>query len=417
MTLDPDQLAPHMAGFLSMLDTAFRLHGEPTGLPDSMRDAVATTPRHMFVHRFRSKAGAPTACGEANALRDSDADPAGTLAEIYSDAVMTHVDASGAPLISTNSQPSYVLWLLHLLGLQRGQRVLEIGSGSGWLAAIMARLGGETGRVTGVEVIPELAEQSRADLRRLGLANVAIRVADGTQGAAQDAPFDRAMITAGVWDLPVVLWEQVSEGGRVLVPVELRGGGCQVTVLRHAGDRFVGEQALPGWFVPLLGPAQLRPVLRAPLVDGLPSTRTPLPLAMGPDRVSGTAVAAFRVFLGRVAPGFMMFGSGDAPEQRPWLPAEPFGIVDAAGRSVAIWREGELLGYGGADAARTVAQAYSEWTACGLPGSAGMSLEVVRADAAPDDDGQVWVEQRGSTALVWRPLPHATAWRALLENA
>ena len=177
--------APHMARFLAMLDSAFRRFGVPEGLPARFRNAVEATPRHRFVHRFRLRGG-PEARPEDNVLRDNDADPTAALADIYSDAVMAHVDAAGERLPSTNSQPSYVLWLLHLLDLQPGQRMLEIGSGSGWLAAVMARLVGKSGTVTGIEIIPELAAQSRIDLAALGLRNVTVLATDGV-GAIRKA--------------------------------------------------------------------------------------------------------------------------------------------------------------------------------------------------------------------------------------
>jgi protein-L-isoaspartate(D-aspartate) O-methyltransferase len=213
-------------------------------------------------------------------LRDNDADPFGELADIYSDAVMTHVDAAGEPLPSTNSQPSFVLWQLDLLDLWPGQRVMEIGSGSGWLAAVMARLVGEDG--TGIEIIPELAAQSQADFARLGTDNVSVLAADGAEGHAAGAPFDRVMTTAGSWDLPEVLFDQVAEGGRVLMPVERRGGGCQVTVLRREGERFVRERAVEGWFVPLVGRGQQRPALRVALAEAV----------LGRDRRASAAARA-----------------------------------------------------------------------------------------------------------------------------
>lgn len=111
-----------MAQFETMLDDAFRHYQITDGLPLSIRQAVRATPRHRFMHRFRLDEGP---------LQDADANPAPLLASIYSDAVMVHVDAVGQSLPSTNSQPSYVLWLLHLLGIEPGHRVLEIGSGSG----------------------------------------------------------------------------------------------------------------------------------------------------------------------------------------------------------------------------------------------------------------------------------------------
>jgi protein-L-isoaspartate(D-aspartate) O-methyltransferase len=422
MTPTSEQIAPHMARFLDMLGTAFRRYGVPDGLPERFRDAVAATPRHMFVHRFRLSGGPLRDRIDEGVLRDNDADPIGELADIYSDAVMIHVDAAGERLPSTNSQPSYVLWLLDLLDLRPGQCVLEIGSGSGWLAAVMARLVGEGGHVTGIEIIPQLAAQSQADLARLGIDNTSVLAADGAQGHAAGVPFDRVMITAACWDLPAVLFDQVAEGGRVLVPVELRGGGCQVTVLRREGERFVAERAAPGWFVPLLGPGQQRPALRLALAElpfwdeigRLPPRRVPLPLVGAPD---GAAVCAFCAFLGRTAAGFAIFGDGDPPEQPPWLPAEPFGILDQAEHSVALWSRGELLAYGGASAMRALAQAYANWTSYGLPGLAGFALQVVRIGSAPVGNGRVWTEPRGDTALVWRLLSGAEDWKALLCHA
>jgi protein-L-isoaspartate O-methyltransferase len=118
MTPTLEQVALHMAGFLDMLDAAFRRNGEPGGLPERIRDAVATTPRHMFVHRFRLGGGGWPRRDrvDEDSLRDNDAE----LADIYSDAVMIHVDAVGKRLPSTNSQPSYVLRLVELLDLRLG---------------------------------------------------------------------------------------------------------------------------------------------------------------------------------------------------------------------------------------------------------------------------------------------------------
>jgi protein-L-isoaspartate(D-aspartate) O-methyltransferase len=424
MTPSPEQVAQHIARFLDTLDAAFRRYGVPDGMPERFRRAVAACPRHMFVHRFRL-GGVPwhNRINEDH-LRDADADPLGELTCIYSDAVMNHVDTSGERLPSTNSQPSYVLWLLELLDLQPGQRVLEIGSGSGWLAAVMAQLVGTDGHVTGIEIIPELAAQSQADLARLGIGNVSVLATDGAQGHAAGAPFDRVMITAASWDMPAVLFDQVAEGGRVLVPVELRGGGCQVTVLRREGERFEAERAVPGWFVPLRGAGQHRPTLRTALAElpfwdeigRRPARRIPLPLAMGPEGVAGSAVTAFRAFLGRTNKDFAIFGDGEPPEQRPWLPTEPFGIVDQADPSVALWSGGELLAYGGENAMRALVESYADWTSYGLPGLAGLALHVVRhGDSLPTEHGRVWMEPRGETALVWRPLPGAEDWKALLS--
>ena len=418
-------IATHIAAFIAMLDEAFRRYGVSEGLPARLRDAVAATPRHRFVHRCR--------IGDGH-LRDLDAEPEQTLAIVYSDQVMRHVDAAGEPLPSSNSQPSYVLWLLHLLGVEVGQAVLEIGSGSGWLAAVMARLVGPTGKVIGVELIPDLARQSRADLAALGIGNVEIVTGDGAQGYGAGAPYDRAIITAATWDLPAVLFNQVTDGGRILVPVELRdGSGCEVTVLRREGGRqppvLVAERAVPGWFVPLLGAGQDRGEAYRALetlpfwseVRGEPSVRHGLPLGALPGGGPAPIAAQFRAFLGRTEPGLVASTTTADAGWTPWLPVAPsgrpippFGLVDEADRSVALWDAGQLVGYGGRAAAVRLARAYARWAALGLPGIGAFGLEIHRADAAPVSTDDRWVEPRGTTALAWRVKPGAATWQNLL---
>ena len=413
-------IAPHAGRFMAMLDEAFRRYGVSDGLPPRMRAAVTATPRHRYVHRFRIGDGP---------LQDFDAQPQQTLSDVYSDKVMRHVNASGELLPSSNSQPSYVLWLLHLLGLETGQAVLEIGSGSGWLAAIMGQLVGPAGRIVGIELLPDLAERSRADLA--GVGNVEIVTGDGALGYEAGAPYDRAMITAGTWDLPKVLFDQVADGGRVLVPVELRdGGSCEVTVLRRQQRILVAEQAVPGWFVPLLGPGQqdrrspqrsLQSLSFWTDVRGAPTVRHPLPLGPLPGEAPAGIAAQFRAFLGRTEPGLTTFTTEADAQWTPWRPAPgvgrpilPFGLVDEAARSVAVWNAGELIGYGSNAASVRLAQAYARWAEAGLPGVGAFGLQVHCADAAPASSDSRWIELRGATALAWQLGPDAASWRGLL---
>ena len=165
--------APHREAFLRHLDEAFRRYGYAEGLPERLRAAVRATPRHRFVHRFRAGADGP--------LQDFDADPVGLLPLVYRGQPLTPVDGAGAPLPSTNSEAAYMLWLVARLGVEPGQRVLEIGCGSGWLLAVMAHLAGPGGRTTGVEIIPDLADQARADLAGLGCADAAVLTGDAAR--------------------------------------------------------------------------------------------------------------------------------------------------------------------------------------------------------------------------------------------
>ena len=423
-TLPAAEVATFIDRFITMLDDAFRHFGEPEGLPPRLREAVLATPRHRFVHRFRIGDGP---------LQDFDADPDETLPVVYSDQVMRHVDEAGELLPSSNSQPSYVLWLLHLLDLQPGQSVLEIGSGSGWLAAIMARLVGPAGQVVGIELLPELAQQSRMDLERHSVATVAIVTGDGVLGYGAGAPYHRAMITAGTWDLPSVLFDQVADGGSLLVPIELRdGSGCEVTVLRREGAVLVAQRSVQGWFVPLLGPGQAHGTAARSLeslsfwneVRSAPSVCCGLPLGALPYDGPAPVAAQFRAFLGRTEPGMASFTAGSVADWVPWRstpsslqPVPPFGLVDEADRSVAFWDAGQLIGYGGHAAAERLARSYNRWAELGLPGMGAFELKVHRAEAVQSADRDRWLEPRGSTTLVWQLKSDAATWQELLNEA
>jgi protein-L-isoaspartate(D-aspartate) O-methyltransferase len=135
------------------------------------------------------------------------------------------------------------------LKIKKDDTVLEIGTGSGYQAAILAHL---AKRVYSLERIPELAEQSREILSALKLDNVEVLVCDGTQGLSEHSPYEAIIVTAAAPKVPDPLKEQLSEGGRLVLPV----GGQMSQILerwiRH-GDDFSHESVTPVAFVPLLG--------------------------------------------------------------------------------------------------------------------------------------------------------------------
>ena len=145
----------------------------------------------------------------------------------------------------TISQPYIVALMTQLLALRGGERVLEVGTGSGYQAAVLAQLGGE---IYSVEIDPVLAERARATLAGLGATNVHVRAGDGFFGWPEAAPFDAIIITAATPRLPDTLRDQLREGGRVVVPLEREDGeslavgvrhGAEVVWTWHGGVRFV----------------------------------------------------------------------------------------------------------------------------------------------------------------------------------
>ena len=120
----------------------------------------------------------------------------------------------------TNSQPRTVADMLHLLGVSRGMKVLDVGSGSGWTTALLARLTGPSGSVLGLELEPTLVAFGAANLAPTGLSWASIEQATpGVLGAPDRAPFDRILVSAEPRTLPQALVEQLAPGGLMVIPV------------------------------------------------------------------------------------------------------------------------------------------------------------------------------------------------------
>ncbi|QBR93057.1 protein-L-isoaspartate O-methyltransferase family protein [Nocardioides euryhalodurans] len=143
----------------------------------------------------------------------------------------------------TNSQPRTVAAMLRLLDVRPGQRVLDVGAGSGWTTALLAHLTGPEGRVLGVELEPDLVEFGSANLARTGQAWASIRQAEpGVLGLPAAAPYDRILVSAEPRTLPDELVEQLGEEAVMVIPVAgemLRVTTPGPSVTRHGGYRFV----------------------------------------------------------------------------------------------------------------------------------------------------------------------------------
>lgn len=119
----------------------------------------------------------------------------------------------------TISQPSTVVQMTELLDVERGQKILEIGTGSGWQAAILSTLAGPKGDVYSVESRESLVKLSKENLRRLGRMNVHVKQGDGSLGFPGAAPYDRVIVTAAAPDVPHSLIHQLKNGGKMVIPV------------------------------------------------------------------------------------------------------------------------------------------------------------------------------------------------------
>ena len=181
-------------------------------------DAMKKVPRHLFV-------------------------PSETMEAAYSDRPLPI--GSG----QTISQPYMVAVMTEALGLEGTEKVLEVGTGSGYQAAVLAEI---AAHVVTTERMPELAEAARSVLRELGYTNVDVVVADGSRGYETGAPYDAIIVTAGAPEIPRTLVDQLSDGGRLVVPV---GNSYQQTLTRltRRGNDNVVERLEGCVFVPLIG--------------------------------------------------------------------------------------------------------------------------------------------------------------------
>lgn len=152
----------------------------------------------------------------------------------------------------TISQPFIVAFMTEAIRPQPGEKILEIGSGSGYQAAVLASTGAE---VFSVEIVGPLADMARENLERLGIANAHVRHADGFRGWPAHAPFDAIVVTCAPDQIPPDLVAQLKDGGRMIIPV---GGafGQELLLLRKRGDMIEQQSVLPVRFVPMTGEAE-----------------------------------------------------------------------------------------------------------------------------------------------------------------
>ena len=262
------------------LASELRRHGPP--LSASVHAAFARVPRHVFVPEMEPAA----------AYRDQ--------------AFVIKCGPDGLP-VSSSSQPAMMAIMLDQLELQPGHRVLEIGTGTGYNAAVMSAVVGPGGEVVTIDIDPELVARARSSLLAAGYDTVTVKCADGGYGDPGGAPFDRIIVTAGAWDIAPAWLAQLGPGGRLVLPLSVRG--IQLSVgLQRAGEAWLSTSAWRCGFVRMLGAfAGPEEVIRLgepsalafQVSDGYPVDAQALWAALaGSDAEIGRASCRERVLLG-----------------------------------------------------------------------------------------------------------------------
>lgn len=388
------------------------------GLADpTVSEAFLAVPRHVFLPRESAE-------------------------QAYEDtSIVVKSDADGLP-VSASTQPALMAVMLGQLGLAAGHRVLEVGTGTGYNAALIAQIVGDPGSVVTIDAEPDLVEQARASLAAAGFAGVTVVCGDGGDGVPAHAPYDRIIVTAGVWDLTPQLLAQLGAGGRIVAPISIRGIQLAVPFERTAGHwagrsahrcqfiRMTGSSAGPEAVVPL-GP---QPGLHALVTDGQPPQAGPLHEALsGPAadvpassglRVGGIAeLADLDLWLALTEPGLSRLnmmgrheGHASQAQRRiaSLMPLGGFAQYDSAGRlgvaALAVPAgparsdrplEVAVHGYGrgGAALAARLAERAAVWDGLGRPGAASLEIAAYPAETRPESTGCSMIIRRPNTVL------------------
>jgi protein-L-isoaspartate(D-aspartate) O-methyltransferase len=213
----------HRAEMIREIEADVRATRHQTGrstLNERVLAAVAAVPRHEFVpetHRDRAYENRPLPIGHQQTI----------------------------------SQPYIVALMTDLLDLDEGAVVLDVGTGSGYQAAVLAEL---AERVYSIEIVPELGQTARQRLERLGYNNVEVKIGDGYYGWEEKAPFDAVVLAAAAGEIPQALIDQLKVGARLVLPVGPVGGVQELLVVeKEAGGKLRQRSILPVRFVPLTG--------------------------------------------------------------------------------------------------------------------------------------------------------------------
>ncbi|MCX5327824.1 methyltransferase, FxLD system [Streptomyces sp. NBC_00140] len=192
----------------------------------SVETALRTVPRHLFV-------------------------PDASLEDAYANVPVNIKYDTDGTAISCASQPGVVAGMLDQLEAQAGERLLELGAGTGYNAAVMGFLVGESGHVDTLDVDDDLVEGARANLAVAGFTNVDVLTRDGALGHAEGAPYDRIIATVGAHGIPHAWMQQLAPGGRLVVPQRLKGSVSRSIAYEQRDDRWTSVSSRMNTFMPL----------------------------------------------------------------------------------------------------------------------------------------------------------------------
>jgi protein-L-isoaspartate(D-aspartate) O-methyltransferase len=367
---------------------------------EATEKAYLTTPRHVFVRRYREHG-----TKQWHEVRDENLEE--HLATLYANKPLILYGEDDATVPSTISQPSFVLRMLEMLQLRAGQTVFELGAGSGWNAALMGNLVGQEGHVYSLELIPEVAKTAAETIATLGIKNVNIIVADGGEGYAAGAPYDRAIFTAGAYDLPGHFYSQVKDQGLLLIAIKTEGEGDNLFLLRKNQDHFESLESQAAGFVQMRGKYEIDSLDPIP-IETIPEWTelkhkqvSKAPFWWGGKGKAGFAwrTLGIRSFLGITEPTYRAFKTEktDQRSQEEYY----FGLWDKEHRSLVLAKDDCLLAYGNSSAKERLLRKVRQWVKLGMPVAASLALKIYPSDLPLKKRKNQWIVKRRESQFLW----------------
>jgi protein-L-isoaspartate(D-aspartate) O-methyltransferase len=345
--------------------------------------AFRTVPRHRLLETFYHR----SAEGRITVNHDPERPRREHLELIYADTALATRHIGGLPASST-SQPSLVARMLEFLGLTEGMKVLEIGAGTGYNAALMAEIVGGQRRVITVDVQADVVEQTRRLLAAAGYPGIRVVLGDGLDGAPAEAPFDRIVGTVGFSDLSPRWAEQLARDGAMLIPLAHADGHPLALIRRADSGELRGRFVHWTGFMPVRGPLHIEGQWARGVVLADPEEIVHEP-ALGPRFAEG----------GLEEPDFLFFLALNdrracSAFNGPGLSAGPDGWAEAGPDGISWWKDRSL--------ARELDRLYRDWHGRGRPGMADYQLALVPAEGESSPPPGGWViERRFCRELVW----------------
>ncbi|MFD0797174.1 protein-L-isoaspartate O-methyltransferase [Maribacter chungangensis] len=212
-------------------------------LREEIRDSFFKIKRHLFVDKYYDNDAV---------VNFSSTTEIEKLEKIYSDYYLPILIAKDGEILSSLSQPSLVLYMLNISNINKGSKVLEIGTASGWNASIISDMVGNNGQVDTIEIDRNLTEKAKSRFKRLGYNNIHV-FCDDNLGVNLEGPYDTVIFTVGTYDIPKEYYSLIKENGTLILVLKNPGNGDTLYALRKEGNSFIANDGISCGFVQLKG--------------------------------------------------------------------------------------------------------------------------------------------------------------------